>query len=191
VSLADHSSKVNDCYHSGARPLALSLISLIKLSNTVLTGCAEYVDKVKNVPGDTSKIISEVSGLEFSLKRLSKLASPSSPSESDGNHSSNVNGPRVTSLTALHRLSHGGPFKGCEEILVDISRKKKLEVISDTGSMRRRLILWLFESGKLEKLLPSLESTKLPSCLHSLGIFTSGRRAKPRVSDQVRMRSSS
>jgi hypothetical protein len=150
--------------------LALSIVSLIKLSNTVLTSCAEYVGKVKNAPGDINKIINEVSGLEFILKSLSKLAltegvddhssveNNSRLSSSGEYHSNSVNDPRLTSLRALHQLPTGGPFNGCKEVLSEISRK--LEKITSAGSMQRQLILWPFESGKLEKLLSILEKHK-------------------------------
>src|SRR5438045_6046035 len=82
--------------------IVLSIASLLKLSNDVLTSCADYVDKVKNAPADINRIINEISGLEFILKRLSSLAS------------SGKNDSRFASLKALHELP-AGPFNACNE----------------------------------------------------------------------------
>jgi hypothetical protein len=125
--------------------LILSIATLIKLSTTVLTECAEYIDKVKNAPAAIDKIINEVSGLEFILKRLSTLAS--STPEDDA---------RLIALKGMLMLP-SGPFKACDEILTEIA--KKLEKITGSKMVRRRL-LWPFEGGKLEELLKSLERHK-------------------------------
>jgi ankyrin repeat domain-containing protein 50 len=124
--------------------LILSIASLLQLSGKVLTNCIDYVDKVKNAPSDISKIIDEVSGLEFILKRLSNLATSD---ESDD---------RLASLKALHERP-SGPFNACNEILGEIA--KRLEKISGSGVLRRRL-MWPFEGGKLEELLAGLEKHK-------------------------------
>lgn len=124
--------------------LVLSVASLLQLSNLVLTRCVDYVDNVKNAPTDINKIINEVSGLEFILKRLSNLAS------------SDENDARLASLKALHELPTG-PFNACSEALGEMA--KKLEKISGSGVVRRRL-MWPFEGGKVEELLSNLEKHK-------------------------------
>lgn len=124
--------------------LILSIASLVQLSNLVLTSCVDYVDKVKNAPADIHKIINEVSGLEFILKRLSNLV----PSDE--------NDARLASLKALYELPTG-PFNACSEVLGEMA--KKLEKISGSGVLRRRL-MWPFEGGKVEELLAGLEKHK-------------------------------
>lgn len=168
--------------------LALSIVSLIKLSNTVLTSCAEYVGKVKNAPGDINKIINEVSGLEFILKSLSKLAltegvddhssveNNSRLSSSGEYHSNSVNDPRLTSLRALHQLPTGGPFNGCKEVLSEISRK--LEKITSAGSMQRQLICGHSKVENWRSCCLFSRSTKPRFCLLLLGSYMTSRRSK-------------
>src|SRR5438552_16506877 len=112
--------------------LVMKVAALLQLSNTILTNCIDYVDKVKNASTDINKMINEVAGLEFILKQLSVLAS-------DENDS------RLASLKYLHSLP-AGPFQGCAESLSEIA--KKLEKISGGSGIRRRL-MWPFESGKM------------------------------------------
>lgn len=162
--------------------LVLSIVSLIKLSNTVLTSCAEYVGKVKNAPGDINKIINEVSGLEFILKRLSNLVPPADGDPSNDNLSSGVNDSklslshsdalsggnnrskwesdsRLASLRALHSLP-AGPFRGCSDALEEISKKLSNVSTESRSAVVRRRLLWPFEKDKLEKLLSGLEKHK-------------------------------
>lgn len=125
--------------------LVLSIASLLKLSAKVLTECADYIEKVKNAPADIDKIINEVSGLDFILKRLSALAS-STPDDDV----------RLVSLKGMLMLP-SGPFKSCEDGLSEIA--KKLGKITSSNLVRRKL-LWPFESDKLEELLKALERHK-------------------------------
>jgi ankyrin repeat domain-containing protein 50 len=124
--------------------LILNIASLLKLSNTVLTNCWDYVVKVRNAPKDINKIINEVSGLESLLKQLSSLAS------------SPENDPRLASLKALYALPTG-PFQACTETLADAA--KKLEKIA-IGNVVKRRLLWPFEGDKLQELLDRLEKHK-------------------------------
>lgn len=159
--------------------LALSIVSLIKLSNTVLTNCADYVDKVKNAPSDINKIINEVSGLEFILKRLSKLAAPElgdyrSIGENDLGLTSSTNkstadnpspadsDSRLTSLRALHQLRHGGPFNGCNEVLAEMA--KSLRKSLHLGHYGDVLFCGHLRAGSWRSCSLALKSIKLRSC---------------------------
>ncbi|KAG8832783.1 hypothetical protein FRC20_007808, partial [Serendipita sp. 405] len=122
--------------------LALSIVSLVKLTAVVLQTCYDYVAKVKQAPEDVQKLISEVASLQTILEQLQRLTS-------------DPNDERMSLLKSLE--TQHGPFTACYAVLADV--QKKLRSIKDPSSLRNRL-MFPFQGEKLVELLQTLEKHK-------------------------------
>ncbi|KAG8820239.1 hypothetical protein FRC17_010213 [Serendipita sp. 399] len=122
--------------------LALSIVSIAKLSEIILRTCYDYVSKVKHAPEEVQRIITEVGSLQTVLEQLKRLTSD--PGDE-----------RMMLLKTLE--GPGGAFQACHDVLEEI--EKKLRSINNSNVVRRRL-LFPFEGAKLDELLQSLDKYK-------------------------------
>ncbi|KAG8851937.1 hypothetical protein FRB91_007150 [Serendipita sp. 411] len=151
--------------------LALSIVSLIKLSKTVVQSCYDYVAKAKQAPEEIQRIISEVASLQTTLEQLQRLTSDS-------------NDERMSLLKSME--VQDGPFEACHNVLAEI--QKKLQWIGDASSIRKRL-LFPFQGAKLDELLQTLEKSKTSLLLALTGdqtkVILNIKKTVKDVSDQL------
>jgi hypothetical protein len=142
---------------------AASILTVIQLTDQVLTHCYAYIGMVKNAAAEIDNVIHVIGllkGIFFNLHQLA-IANPSSA--------------RLNDLIAA-----GGPLSVCSGVL------KQLEAKLNTPSAKltaTRKLLWPFESKKLEGLLEKIRQQK-PALLLSLA--TDNANFSYKIRDDVR-----
>jgi hypothetical protein len=120
--------------------IAASIITVIQVTDQVLTCCYTYVGRVKSATADIDRAVQETSLLKGLLLNLYELAQDEPNNE------------RLKSLVAP-----AGELSLCTEALKEI--ETKLQPGSTKLTTKQRL-LWPFESKKLEEILERIRKQK-------------------------------
>jgi hypothetical protein len=126
--------------------LAASIITLVHVTDSVLTSCYTYIGRVKAAAAEIEKAVLETSTLKGILLNLHELS---------------LNEPDNASLQVL-----SGPLAACLATLKDM--ETRLRPLSEKLTTKRKLI-WPFEARKLDELLGRIREQK-PQLMLTLAV---------------------
>jgi len=125
-----------------------SIISIVQISQTIISVCQFYIDAVSGVSSDLRVILIEVSALKGIAKSLQFLTKPNV-----------ANSGLLNELAAVT-----GPIDGCKKALEELEALFPPTAVSVKGQRSKRqkldaaaaVLAWPLKSGKAKKLLQEI-----------------------------------